>query len=281
MPTTIVHSHSLESEIQNWLNANIPGELSVTDNYCRIEHDLKVNREILDRFRQQFSIDINTLPEDFKSNQVSLVLSDMDSTLISIECVDEIADFINIKQQVAAITESAMRGEIDFNASLQKRVGLLKGVDVQVLESVYNERLTLNPGAEQLVEGLHKLGITTALVSGGFTFFTDRLKQKLNLSFTLSNVLEIQNGKLTGNVVGSIVNAEVKADFLKRLAEQQKIGLDQTIAIGDGANDLKMMGLAGLGVAYRAKPKVQLQADAVLNYSNLDAILHFIHAKKG
>ena len=279
MPTTIIHSSSLGVEIQNWLKANIPGELSVNENFCRIVHKSKVNRDILDDFRRKFLIDINTLPEDFNSNQVALVISDMDSTLISIECVDEIADYINIKQQVAAITESAMRGEIDFNTSLQKRVGLLKGVDAQVLEKVYNERLKLSPGAAQLVAGVQKLGISTALVSGGFTFFTDRLQQKLKLDFTLSNKLDIKDDKLTGELVGRIVNAEKKADFLRQIADQKNISLAQTVAIGDGANDLLMLQAAGLGVAYRAKPKVQLQADAVLNYSNLDAILHLINAK--
>ena len=214
---------------------------------------------------------------DVSTTSPALLITDMDSTLISIECVDEIADFLGIKDKVAEITESAMRGEIDFNTSLQKRVKLLKGLDYGVLEKVYQERLQLNPGAEKLIATLQSVGIKTALVSGGFTYFTERLKKRLKLDFTLSNTLEVQDGKLTGSVLGDIVNGDVKAGFLKQLAQQLGVDLSRTIAVGDGANDLLMMGLAGLGVAYRAKPKVQQQSDVVLNYSGLDAILHFLN----
>ena len=169
-----------------------------------------------------------------------------------------------------------MRGEIDFNTSLKKRVSLLKGLDYDVLNRVYLERLTLNPGAEQLIMGLQQRNIKTALVSGGFTFFTDRLKERLKLDFTLSNTLESADSKLTGNVVGDIVNGTVKAGYLQKLATDLQIDVNQAIAVGDGANDLPMLGLSGLGVAYRAKPIVQEKADAVLNYSSLDAILDFL-----
>jgi phosphoserine phosphatase len=246
--------------------------------YYLLQHEDPVARDQLEVVRQQVSFDINTLPDDFQTNDVALVITDMDSTLISIECVDEIADFLGIKDQVAVITESAMRGEIDFNTSLQKRVKLLEGLDYGVLDTVYRERLTLNPGAETMLAGLQSKGVKTALVSGGFTFFTDRLKERLKLDFTLSNTLETRNGALTGNVVGDIVNGEIKAGFLQKLAMDLDIDLKRTIAVGDGANDLPMMNIAGLGVAYRAKSKVQQQADAVLNHSGLDAVLHFIDA---
>jgi len=281
MPVTIIHAEALKAHVEKALTQAIPGELSAQNGFYRLTHDMPVTRDVLNQLRQQFAIDINTLPQDFLHDQVQLLISDMDSTLISIECVDEIADYINIKPQVATITEAAMRGEIDFNTSLQRRVSLLKGVDASVLESVYQDRLKLNPGAEQLIAGLKKKRIVTALVSGGFTFFTERLKKKLQLDFTLSNVLDIREGKLTGTVLGDIVNAQVKANFLEKLSKEKNIDLKQTIAVGDGANDLLMMGLAGLGIAYRAKPKVQMQADAVLNYSGLDAILHFVHDKPG
>jgi len=276
MPLTIIHTNTLDSTTRKTLLSAIPGELSHQGDYFRLQHELPVTQETFTALRQQLPFDINNLPEKFRADKVALLITDMDSTLISIECVDEIADFLGIKDQVAKITESAMRGEIDFNTSLKQRVGLLEHLDYAVLEKVYNERLTLNPGAEKLLSGLQAMGVKTALVSGGFKYFTDRLQERLKLDFTLSNVLEVNEGRLTGNVLGNIVNGEAKANFLAALGEQLGIELNQAIAVGDGANDLPMLGLAGLGVAYRAKPKVQLQADVVLNHSDLDAILHFI-----
>jgi len=276
MPLTIIHTNTLDSTTRKTLLSAIPGELSHQGDYFRLQHELPVTQETFTALRQQLPFDINNLPEKFRADKVALLITDMDSTLISIECVDEIADFLGIKDQVAKITESAMRGEIDFNTSLKQRVGLLEHLDYAVLEKVYNERLTLNPGAEKLLSGLQAMGVKTALVSGGFKYFTDRLQERLKLDFTLSNVLEVYEGRLTGNVLGNIVNGEAKANFLAALGEQLGIELNQAIAVGDGANDLPMLGLAGLGVAYRAKPKVQLQADVVLNHSDLDAILHFI-----
>ena len=276
MPTTIIHDSSLSRDAQSTLLKTFSGNLTEKGEYLLIRHEKHVEPDMLNTLRQQLCVDINTLPDTFLSNQVALLITDMDSTLISIECVDEIADFLGIKDQVSEITESAMRGEIDFNTSLQKRVKLLKDLDYGVLDKVYQERLQLNPGAEKLISSLHTNGIKTALVSGGFTYFTDRLKERLKLDFTLSNTLDIKNGRLTGSVLGNIVNGEVKAGFLKQLATELDVDLNRTIAVGDGANDLLMMGMAGLGVAYRAKPKVQQQADVVLNYSGLDAILHFL-----
>ena len=276
MPKTIIHTSSLDAYAQATLSSFIPGEISHCGQYYRIDHSDTVESKKLAELREKLSIDINTVPETFDPSKVALLITDMDSTLISIECVDEIADFLSIKDKVSEITESAMRGEIDFNTSLKKRVNLLKGLDYGVLEKVYQERLTLNPGAEKLVSGLQQMGVKTALVSGGFTYFTDRLKERLKLDFTLSNTLEVVDNELTGNVLGEIVNGEVKAGYLKQLTNEMNINLSQAIAAGDGANDLPMLGLSGLGVAFRAKPVVQQQADVVLNYSGLDAILHFL-----
>jgi phosphoserine phosphatase len=183
-----------------------------------------------------------------------LVVMDMDSTLISIECIDEIADMQGIKPQVAEITEAAMRGEIDFAESLRRRVALLKGLDEGALQRVYDLRLKLNPGAETMLAALKKHGIKTLLVSGGFVFFTDRLKTRLSLDFAYSNVLEIVNGKLTGNVSGKIVDAQGKADWLNHVRAELGLKQEQVIAMGDGANDLKMMAQAGVSIAYHAKP---------------------------
>ena len=205
-----------------------------------------------------------------------ILAMDMDSTLVSIECIDEIADMAGRKEQVAAITEAAMRGEItDFSESLIRRVALLKGVPVSALEQVYNERLRLNPGAEKLVATAKQHGLKTLLVSGGFTFFTERLKERLGLDACHANTLEVADGVLTGRVVGDIVDAQAKANHLQALAAKLGAGVEQVIAVGDGANDLKMMAHAHFSVAYRAKPVVREQARYALNVAPLDGILNW------
>jgi len=276
MSVTVLHSHSISDGAVDFVTANIHGELERRGDYYRLHHKQPVSAETLSLLRRRLDFDINPIPADFFPQQVRLLISEMDSTLINIECVDEIADFANLKPEVAAITEAAMRGELNFAESLLQRVSLLQGLDEQVLQRVYTERLRLNPGAEMLLTGLKQHGIKTALVSGGFTFFTDQLKQRLSLDFTLANVLAVENGRLTGKVVGSIVGADAKRDFLLQLCEELTIVPEQVVAVGDGANDLKMMGVAGLSVAYHAKPRVQEQADTALNFSGLEGILHLL-----
>jgi phosphoserine phosphatase len=203
-----------------------------------------------------------------------LLVMDMDSTFISIECIDEIADMCNLKPQVAAITESAMRGEIEFAESLRRRVKLLAGLHQSALQRVVDERLKLNPGAQQLVDTCKRHGIKTMLVSGGFDFFAERLQAMTGLDYTRANSLEIVDEKLTGQVLGNIVDAQAKADFL--IQQREELGLEQkqVIAIGDGANDLKMMTSAGASIAYHAKPVVQAQANYALNHSGLDGVIN-------
>ena len=205
---------------------------------------------------------------DFK-----LVAMDMDSTLITIECIDEIADMHGLKAQVAEITEAAMRGELAFSDSLIRRVALLEGLDAAALERVYTERLAISMGGEAMLAGVKAAGLKTLLVSGGFTFFTDRLKARLGLDFSHANVLEVADGKLTGRVVGGIVDAEEKQRTVERVCAQMGIDPAQAIVMGDGANDLRMMGIAGLSVAFRAKPVVREQASVALNHAGLDGLL--------
>jgi phosphoserine phosphatase len=217
---------------------------------------------------------------DFK-----LIAFDMDSTLINIECVDEIADAVGMKDEVAAITEAAMRGEIaDYKESLRRRVALLRGVTVADMEMIYTQRLQLNPGAERLVQACKAAGLTTLLVSGGFTFFTDRVRDKLGIDFTRSNVLEIRSGPNCGELTGRMVDqpwgdicdgAEKRKMFLETCASLG-ISPKQAIAMGDGANDLPMMGEAGLSVAYHAKPKVREQAMVQINAGGLDRLLELM-----
>jgi phosphoserine phosphatase len=202
---------------------------------------------------------------------------DMDSTLINIECIDEIADAVGKKAEVSAITEAAMRGEIaDFKESLTRRVALLKGVPETALHEVYEKRLRLNPGATELIAAARSAGLTTLLVSGGFTFFADRVKERLGMDFARSNVLEIEGGVLTGRVVGDIVDGEEKKRQLLALCERLGCPPSQAIAVGDGANDLLMMGAAGLSVAYHAKPKVREQAMVAIDQGGLDRLLEVL-----
>lgn len=214
------------------------------------------------------------MPANASLGHIGLVVMDMDSTLITIECIDEIADMHGIKPQVAAITERSMQGEIDFQQSVRERVALLKGLDAGALQRVYDERLKLTAGAETFLKALHEKSIYTLLISGGFTFFTDRLKARLPLCETVGNVLEIIDGKLSGNLLGPIIDAHGKAAHL--IALQARLGLekDQVIAIGDGANDIPMLQAAGYGIAFHGKPLVRAKARLAINYMGLDGVLN-------
>ena len=214
-------------------------------------------------------------------NQFKLIAFDMDSTLINIECIDEVADAAGRKAEVAAITQAAMRGEIaDYKESLRQRVALLRGVPASALLQVYEERLRLNPGAQRLVMACQQAGLKTLLVSGGFTFFTDRIRDLLGLDFTRSNVFEIENDLLTGRMVdqawGDICDGEEKRRMLLQTCQTLSILPSQSIAMGDGANDLPMMSIAGLSVAYHAKPKVREQAMVAINEGGLDRLLELV-----
>jgi phosphoserine phosphatase len=224
---------------------------------------------------------VNIALPALRLSNFKLIAFDMDSTLINIECVDEIADAAGRKAEVAAITEAAMRGEItDYKDSLRRRVALLEGVSVASMDEVYRERLKLNPGAAELVHACKAAGLKTLLVSGGFTFFTDRIRDELGIDYTRSNVLETRGGKLTGKMVdqpwGDICDGDEKRKMLLETCAALGITPSQAIAMGDGANDLPMMGIAGLSVAWHAKPAVRDQAMVAINAGGLDRLLEIL-----
>ena len=224
---------------------------------------------------------INLATPELKLSDFKLIAFDMDSTLINIECIDEIADAAGRKAEVAAITEAAMQGVItDFKDSLRRRVALLKGVPAAHLEAVYRERLRFNPGAQTLIDAARVAGLKTLLVSGGFTFFADRVKAGLGMDFARSNQLEIVDGQLTGRLIdqswGDICDGAEKRRTLLEVASLLGIDPRQTIAVGDGANDLPMMGAAGLSVAYHAKPRVRAEAQVAINEGGLDRLLEVL-----
>lgn len=271
----IFHTSSISKENAELAVSTFGVEPGKRDDFYVLESSEKVE---LSSVREQLMCDVNVLPDEFAGRNVRLLVMDMDSTLISIECIDEIADMLGIKPQVSAITEAAMRGELDFEASLTQRVALLKGLPVDELQRVYDERLTLNPGAEKLINYLKASNIKLALVSGGFTFFTDKLKDRLGLDYTLANTLGIEDGCLTGQVEGDIIGAQSKVDLLLKLSKDLAIEPEQVIAMGDGANDLLMMNMAGLSVAYHAKPTVQAQTNIQLNVAGLNAVIDALKA---
>ena len=228
-------------------------------------------------FAHDVEVDIAKLDFCPKLSQAGLLVMDMDSTAIQIECIDEIAKLAGVGELVSAITESAMRGELDFEQSLRRRVGTLKGAPESILQQV-RENLPLMPGLVETIQTLQKYGWKTAIASGGFTYFADYLKALLQLDFAASNQFDIEDGKLTGLVKGDVVDAQYKAKTLQHLLGEYGIDSQHSIAIGDGANDLAMMNVAGLGVAFHAKPKVQQQAQIVVNFADLTALLCLLSA---
>ncbi|HHE9992753.1 phosphoserine phosphatase [Haemophilus influenzae] len=229
------------------------------------------------KFAHDVEVDIAKLDFSPKLSQAGLLVMDMDSTAIQIECIDEIAKLAGVGELVSAITESAMRGELDFEQSLRCRVGTLKGAPESILQQV-RENLPLMSGLVETIQTLQKYGWKTAIASGGFTYFADYLKALLQLDFAASNQFDIEDGKLTGLVKGDVVDAQYKAKTLQHLLEKYGIYSQHSIAIGDGANDLAMMNVAGLGVAFHAKPKVQQQAQIVVNFADLTALLCLLSA---
>ncbi|MCH9807802.1 MAG: phosphoserine phosphatase SerB [Alphaproteobacteria bacterium] len=219
-------------------------------------------------------VDVNILPDDGPERRKKLLIADMDSTIIEQECIDEIADFAGVREKVSGITERAMRGELDFADALRERAGLLKGLSVDVLDEIIDKHLTIMPGAKALVATMKANGATTALVSGGFTHFTQQIASLVGFEHNQANQLTITDDHLAGTVGDPILGKQAKLDALNHYALQKGIPLSATLAVGDGANDLAMIRAAGLGVAYRAKPIVAVEAKASIKHGNLRALLY-------
>jgi phosphoserine phosphatase len=235
-------------------------------------HDYKT-LDGVSQYCAEAKLDFAFVPKPRKLSDFRLLVMDMDSTLITIETIDELADLVGRKAEVAAVTAQAMRGEIEYDESLRRRVAVLRGLPESALEHLYTERVKLSPGAERMIAGVKKAGLKFLLVSGGFTHVTEKLKTRLGLDFVRANTLGVKDGKFTGELEGRIVNADAKREAL--LSARDEIGAtrDQIIAIGDGANDLKFMGEAGVSIAYRAKPVVRGKATYCFDYVGLDGLL--------
>ena len=254
------------------------------ENSIRACIELSVRGELVDKsilsaqflaYSAELGIDISFQKDDMFRRNRRLICFDMDSTLIKTEVIDELADRAGVGEKVRAITEAAMRGEIDFNESFKQRVALLEGLDESVMEEVAKD-LPIMDGAERLMHILKKCGFKIAILSGGFTYFGNHLKKLFDVDYVYANELEIIDGKLTGNHVGDIVDGKRKAELLKLIAQVEKIDLEQVIAVGDGANDLPMLNLAGLGIAFHAKPKVKANAQQSISTIGLDGVLYFL-----
>ena len=246
----------------------------IADNAFRITQAQAWSRDAVAAHCSEAKLDWAFVAENARLADFRLLAMDMDSTLICIECIDEIADFAGRKAEVAAVTAAAMRGEIDWPESLRRRVRALEGLPESTLERVYDERLRFNPGAERLIAAARKAGVKTLLVSGGFTYFTDRVREQLQLDYAYSNVLVVEAGALKGTTTGALVDARGKAGHVARLKGELGIERSQVLAIGDGANDLPMMAEAGTSIAYHAKPVVKKKATHALDHVGLDGVLN-------
>ncbi|MDQ3263048.1 MAG: phosphoserine phosphatase SerB [Myxococcota bacterium] len=272
--STALAAHGGNIERISRLSEGALASLEITLGLPSDESAQRLKRDLL-ALAMASTFDVALQREGIYRRSKRLVVMDMDSTLIQIEVIDELARAHGVMAEVAKITERAMQGEMDFNEALRQRLALLKGMDVAVLRKIASE-LPLTEGAETLIRVLKRLGYRTAVLSGGFSIAADALKARLGIDYAYSNELEVVDGKLTGNVLGPIVNAQRKAELLETIARQEGILLDQVIAVGDGANDLLMLQLAGLGIAFRAKPKLREAADTSLSRSGLDAILYLL-----
>ena len=270
MKTIIIHSQDLS--LAQRLSMSLKGELEQRKKHFRIHTSNSFN---LNHLRELNKVDLNLVSETFNFSEVRLLVSDMDSTLITIETIDEIAKAVGMSNEIAEITEQAVQGDLDFTESFKKRVSILSGVNTSSFKTVYDNHLQLSPGVPELIMFFKSLGIKSAVVSGGLVYFAERLKNQLGLDTFQANNVEIDNNYLTGRVLGKVIDAKEKANYIYELCELYQLQREQVIAIGDGANDLEMMKIAGISVAYRAKPVLQKSCDIIINYSGLDSVVDF------
>jgi phosphoserine phosphatase len=280
--SAVLADHGLNIDMIHRLSGRIPLRAEQRTPYACVELSVRGTPRDAGEMRAAFldvarthEVDIAFQADDLFRRNRRLVAFDMDSTLIQTEVIDELARAAGVGEEVAAITESAMRGEIDFRESLRRRLALVAGLDASLLEGIA-ERLPLTEGAERLIEVLKKLGFKIAIISGGFTYFGEHLRRRLGIDYVYANELEIRDGRLTGEVVGEIVDGARKAALLEEIAARENLSMEQVIAVGDGANDLPMLSRAGLGIAFRAKPLVKQSARQALSAAGLDGILYLI-----
>jgi len=280
--TSIVAEHGLNIDAISRLSGRVPLDSVDSKSKACVEFSARGTPKDITELRAAFmelstrlEIDIAVQEDNMYRRTRRLVCFDMDSTLIEAEVIDELAKAAGVGDKVAAITEAAMRGELDFKASFARRMALLQGLDASVLDEIA-ERLTLTEGAENLMRTLRKLGYKTAILSGGFSYFGRYVQSKLGIDYVFANELEIVDGKITGQVVGQVIDGQRKAELLRELAAKEGISLEQVIAVGDGANDLPMLSIAGLGIAFRAKPLVKASAKQSISTLGLDAILYLM-----
>ena len=268
--TLIVHSN--KQKIAEKLALILDGEIETKKNHLRIHITRNFDIHYL---RASFNVDLNIFNNNFDYRQIKLMVSDMDSTLISIETIDEVAREVGLSQEISLITEKAMQGHLDFSESFKKRLSILKGVRTESFNEVYENKLKLNIGASELINFFKSTNIKTALVSGGINYFAEKVKDQLGIDTYRANDVEINNETLTGKVVGNVVDAKAKAKYIEELCELYELKPNQVIAIGDGANDLEMMKLAGLSVAFRGKPILKKNCDIQINYGGLNSLIDF------
>ena len=268
--TLIVHSN--KQKIAEKLALILDGEIETKKNHLRIHITRNFDIHYL---RASFNVDLNIFNNNFDYRQIKLMVSDMDSTLISIETIDEVAREVGLSQEISLITEKAMQGHLDFSESFKKRLSILKGVRTESFNAVYENKLKLNSGASELVNFFKSTNVKTALVSGGINYFAEKVKDQLGIDTYRANDVEINNETLTGKVFGNIVDAKAKTKYIEELCVLYELKPNQVIAIGDGANDLEMMKLAGLSVAFYGKPILKKNCDIQINYGGLNSLIDF------